>query len=46
MRKFRTAAVVATLAAIALLVPATAQAAAPDKADKTTAVQLAWDWRG
>ena len=46
MRKVRTAAVVAALAAIALLVPATAQAAAPAKADKTTVAQLAWDWRG
>ena len=31
MRKFRTIAVVSALAAIALLVPAIAQAAAPDK---------------
>jgi len=47
MRKLRTVLVVAALAAIALLVPATAQADAPDRSsDKANVSQLAWDWRG
>jgi uncharacterized protein YpuA (DUF1002 family) len=46
MRKFRTVVAVAALAAIALLVPATAQAAAPAKGATTSVVQLGLDWKG
>ncbi|HEU0042065.1 MAG TPA: hypothetical protein VFQ15_06935 [Jiangellaceae bacterium] len=47
MRKLRTVFAVSALAAIALLIPATAQAGAPDRSsDKTNVAQLAWDWRG
>lgn len=45
MRKFRTLAAVAALAAVALLVPASAQAAAPDKGT-TTVAQLNMGWTG
>lgn len=46
MRKFRTIAVVSALAAIALLVPATAQAAAPDKTTGHSVAQLGYSWGG
>ena len=46
MRKFRTITAVAALAAIALLVPATAQAGAPAKGSGTTVAQLGFDWKG
>jgi hypothetical protein len=47
MRKFRTVAAVAALAAIALLVPATAQAGSADKgATVTAAPQRATSWNG
>ena len=47
MRKFRTAAAVVALAAIALLVPATSQAGAPDKdATVTAAPQRGVSWQG
>ena len=45
MRKFRTVIAVAALAAVALLVPATAQAGAPDRAERTV-VQHATSWNG
>jgi hypothetical protein len=45
MRKFRTVVAVAALAAVALLVPATAQAGAPDT-DGSSAPQLNNSWRG
>jgi hypothetical protein len=45
MLKFRTLAAVAALAAVAMLVPATAQAGAPARADRG-AVQLANTWNG
>lgn len=45
MRKFRTVVVVAALAAVALLVPATAQAAPADKGGDTSVSQNAWSWR-
>ena len=40
MRKFRTVVAVAALAAVALLVPATAQAGAPDKGATSSVLQL------
>jgi hypothetical protein len=46
MRKFRTVAAVAALAAIALLVPATSQAGAPDKTVTSAAVQRGFSWGG
>ena len=46
MRKFRTVAAVAALAAVALLVPATAQAAAPDKTPATASPSCATSWGG
>jgi hypothetical protein len=46
MRKFRTVVAVAALATIALLVPATAQAAAPQKGSTTSVVQLGMGWKG
>jgi hypothetical protein len=45
MRKFRTLVAVAALAAVALLVPATAQAGGPAKGG-TTATQNGWSWQG
>jgi hypothetical protein len=46
MRKFRTIIAVAALAGVALLVPSTAHADAPEKADKGSAVQLIFVWKG
>lgn len=46
MRKFRTVVAVAALATIAMLVPATAQAAAPQKGSGTSVVQLTMGWKG
>lgn len=46
MRKFRTVVAVAALAAVALLVPATAQAGAPDKGGNSSVVQLTINWKG
>ena len=46
MRKFRTVAAVAALAAIALLVPATAQAGASDKTVTSAGVQRGLGWNG
>ncbi len=47
MRKFRTVAAVAALAAIALLVPATAQAGAADKGTTISAApQRGYTWGG
>jgi hypothetical protein len=44
MRKFRAALAVAALAAVALLVPSTAQAAPTHPGDTTRAVTLAVGW--
>ena len=46
MRKFRTLAAVAALAAIALMVPATSQAVAPDKTVTTAGAQGGFGWNG
>ena len=46
MRKFRTVVAVAALAAVALLVPATAQAGAPDKGAASSVLQLNMGWKG
>ncbi len=46
MRKFRTVAAVAALAAVALLVPATAQAGAPARSDSGSVAQLSYNWNG
>ena len=46
MRKFRTLVAVAALAAVALLVPATAQAGGPDKGTGSTTSQNGWSWNG
>jgi hypothetical protein len=46
MRKFRTVAAVAALAAIALLVPATAQAGSIDKAAGSSVAQRGYTWTG
>ena len=46
MRKFRTIAVISAIAAIALLVPATAQAGAPDKTTGHSVAQLGYSWGG
>ena len=46
MRKFRTVAAVAALAAVALLVPATAQAGGTDKASSSSSLQRANSWNG
>ena len=49
MRKFRTAVAVAALAAVALLVPATAQAAAPQTSGahaRPLPCQLGIGWKG
>ena len=45
MRKFRTVVVVAALAAVALLVPATAQAAPADKTTGSTVTQDGFSWK-
>ena len=45
MRKFRTLVAVAALAAVALLVPATAQAGGPDKGGQTVS-QNGYSWGG
>ena len=44
MRKFRAALAVAALAAVALIVPCTAQAAPPHQGGATRAVKLAISW--
>ena len=46
MRNVRTLVAVAALAAVALLVPSTAQAGSVDKAAGTTSVQRAYGWGG
>ncbi len=46
MRKFRAALAVTALAAVALLVPSTAQAAPSDAVHATRAVQTAFGWNG
>ena len=46
MRKLSTVLAVAALATVALLVPSTAQAAAPDKSDRDSGVQLIITWKG
>jgi hypothetical protein len=46
MRKFRTLVAVAALAAVALLVPATAQAGGPDKGTGATVSQNGYAWNG
>ena len=45
MRKFRTVVVVSALAAVALLVPPTAQAAPADKSTGPTVTQDAFGWK-
>ena len=46
MLKFRTLVAVAALATVALLVPATAQAAPTNaKANDSSEAQLAWGWK-
>jgi hypothetical protein len=46
MRKFRTVIAVAALAAVALLVPATAQAGGADKSVSSAASQRSTGWNG